>query len=105
LTTLAAASSMTTPVETTPQLTALRKLMQQRNLDAYLVPGEDAHQSEYVAECDKRRQFISGFSGSSGFAVVTLTEALLFTDGRYWLQASRTRASVSCSLFSSLNVP
>ena len=46
-------------------------------------------QSEYVAECDKRREFISSFSGSAGTAVVTLQQALLWTDGRYHLQASQ----------------
>lgn len=46
-------------------------------------------QSEYIAECDKRREFISGFSGSAGTAVVTLTEAYLWTDGRYHIQASQ----------------
>ena len=46
-------------------------------------------QSEYVAECDKRREFISSFSGSAGMAVVTLQQALLWTDGRYHLQASQ----------------
>ena len=46
-------------------------------------------QSEYVADCDKRREFISSFSGSAGTAVVTLDQALLWTDGRYHLQASQ----------------
>jgi len=43
--------------------------------------------SEYLAECDKRRAFITGFTGSAGTALVTQKEALLFTDGRYFLQA------------------
>ncbi|KAG1146496.1 hypothetical protein G6F37_004665 [Rhizopus arrhizus] len=55
--------------------------------NAFLVPSEDAHQSEIGSECDLRREWISGFSGSAGFAIVTLTDAYLFTDGRYFLQA------------------
>ena len=45
-------------------------------------------QSEYLAACDKRRQFISGFTGSAGTAVVTLNQAALWTDGRYFLQVA-----------------
>ncbi|KAF8149398.1 peptidase M24, structural domain-containing protein [Crassisporium funariophilum] len=51
------------------------------------IPSEDAHQSEYVAASDKRREFISGFTGSAGQAIVTRNSAYLFTDSRYWLQA------------------
>jgi len=58
-------------------------------LQAYLIPTDDAHQSEYIAECDKRRVFISGFTGSAGVALVTADKALLWTDGRYHLQASK----------------
>ncbi len=46
-------------------------------------------QSEYLADCDKRREFICGFTGSAGTAVVTADKALLWTDGRYFLQASQ----------------
>ena len=54
-----------------------------------VIPSEDAHQSEYVAECDERRAYISGFTGSAGLAIVTLDQAALITDGRYFLQASQ----------------
>ncbi|CAG8501195.1 11499_t:CDS:2, partial [Acaulospora colombiana] len=54
-----------------------------------VIPSEDAHQSEYTAECDARRAFISGFTGSAGLAVVSEDCAALFTDGRYFLQASK----------------
>lgn len=57
------------------------------NLDYYVVPSEDSHQSEYVASSDKRREFISGFTGNAGQAVVSKTSAYLITDSRYWLQA------------------
>ncbi|XP_047317598.1 aminopeptidase P1 [Impatiens glandulifera] len=72
-------------------LAALRSLMSsyRPSLDALIVPSEDYHQSEYVSDRDKRRQFISGFSGSYGLAVITKNEALLWTDGRYFLQAEQ----------------
>ncbi|KAK4448596.1 peptidase M24, structural domain-containing protein [Podospora aff. communis PSN243] len=76
-------------VNTTSRLAALRSLMKERKLDIYVVPSEDSHASEYVAECDGRRAFISGFSGSAGTAVVTLEKAALATDGRYFNQASK----------------
>lgn len=56
---------------------------------AYIIPSGDAHQSEYIAPCHKRREFISGFTGSAGTAIVTQNEALLWTDGRYFLQAEK----------------
>lgn len=58
-------------------------------LQAVIIPSSDAHQSEYLADCDKRRQYISAFTGSAGTAVVTRNEAALWTDGRYFLQASQ----------------
>jgi len=58
-------------------------------LAAYIVPSCDAHNSEYLAECDERRQFVSGFTGSAGTAIVTPSQALLWTDGRYHLQATK----------------
>ncbi|RCI02676.1 hypothetical protein CU098_001562 [Rhizopus stolonifer] len=68
------------------RLAALRGVM--NNLDAVLVPSEDAHQSEYTAECDNRRAWLSGFTGSAGCAIVTKKSAALFTDGRYFVQAA-----------------
>ncbi|KAK7869696.1 hypothetical protein R5R35_011768 [Gryllus longicercus] len=56
-------------------------------LQAYIVPSGDAHQSEYLADCDRRREFVSGFSGSAGTAIITEHQACLWTDGRYFLQA------------------
>lgn len=54
-----------------------------------VVPSEDSHSSEYIAPCDARREFISGFSGSAGCAVITHEKASLATDGRYFNQASK----------------
>ncbi|KAG0045627.1 hypothetical protein BGZ83_009130 [Gryganskiella cystojenkinii] len=88
-------SSVSSPKDTskstTDRLQKLRVLMRkpQYNVAAFVIPSEDAHQSEYVAECDDRRAYISGFTGSAGLAVVTLEQAALFTDGRYFLQASQ----------------
>lgn len=76
------------------KLENLRSLMKSihlgniKGIHAYLIPTDDAHQSEYIRDRDKRRQYITGFSGSFGTAVVTLDKALLWTDGRYFSQAS-----------------
>ncbi|KAG6334211.1 hypothetical protein ID866_4882 [Astraeus odoratus] len=78
-------------VDTTERLARLRELMRKPefNVKVVVVPSEDEHFSEYPAEADKRRGFISGFNGSAGCAVVTLKDAFLFTDGRYFLQAEK----------------
>ncbi|KAK1979491.1 metallopeptidase family M24 [Colletotrichum cereale] len=76
-------------VDTTGRLSRLRELMKERNVDVYVIPSEDSHASEYIAGCDARREYISGFSGSAGCAVVTLDKAALATDGRYFNQASK----------------
>nr|GMD49949.1 probable Xaa-Pro aminopeptidase P [Ipomoea batatas]GMD55440.1 probable Xaa-Pro aminopeptidase P [Ipomoea batatas] len=72
-------------------LAALRSLMASHSppLDALVVPSQDYHQSEYVSARDKRREFVSGFTGSAGLALITMNEALLWTDGRYFLQAAQ----------------
>jgi len=58
-------------------------------LDAYIVPSCDAHNSEYLADTDMRRAFVSGFDGSAGTAIITLEgKARMWTDGRYYLQAT-----------------
>ncbi|KAF9956664.1 hypothetical protein BGZ72_002593 [Mortierella alpina] len=84
-------SATAASINTTDRVRKLRALMQDPayNVTAFVIPSEDAHQSEYVAECDERRAFISGFNGSAGLAVVSLHSAALFTDGRYFLQASQ----------------
>ena len=69
------------------RLEALREVMRRERLGAFIVPSEDPHQSEYVADHWKGREWISGFNGSAGTAVVTLTSAALWTDSRYFLQA------------------
>lgn len=71
------------------RLTALRELMKQRGIDAYLVPTSDFHESEYVGEYFKCRKFLTGFTGSAGTAVVTADDAGVWTDGRYFVQAAK----------------
>ncbi len=68
-------------------LTALRSAMKEKNIDAYLIPSADFHQSEYVGEHFKSRAFITGFTGSVGTALVTLESAYLWVDSRYFIQA------------------
>ena len=67
----------------------LRSKMKDMGLKAYCVPSSDPHQSEYLPENYKTRAFISGFTGSAGTALVTDKEAILWTDGRYFLQAEK----------------
>ena len=65
----------------------LLSLMKERDIDVYIVPSEDFHQSEYVGEYFKARAWLSGFTGSAGTVVATGEEVCLWTDGRYFLQA------------------
>ncbi len=65
----------------------LRELMKQRKIDIYIIPSTDPHQSEYVPIRWRCREFISGFTGSAGVAVITADRALLWADGRYYIQA------------------
>lgn len=80
-------------VDTSMKLTLLRAEMSRITtiegppLDAYIVTSDDEHQSETVHEHDRRREYITGFQGSSGDALVTMSKAVLWTDGRYHLQA------------------
>ena len=66
---------------------ALREEMRRLNVDAVIIPGTDPHQSEYICDHWKFRDWICGFTGSNGTAVVTLDQAALWTDSRYFLQA------------------
>lgn len=70
------------------KLSDLRTAMRQHGISAYIIPSSDAHLSEYTPKHWQGRQWISGFSGSAGTILVTLERALLWTDGRYFLQAS-----------------
>ena len=70
----------------------MRSLLKVHGLGAYIVPSGDAHSSEYVSETDKRREWLTGFTGSAGTAVVTADKALVWTDGRYFTQAAQQLA-------------
>lgn len=69
------------------RLASLREVMRREHLAAFIFPSTDAHQSEYVAAHWQGREWISGFNGSAGTVVVTLTSAALWTDSRYFLAA------------------
>lgn len=69
------------------RIAALREVMKEKKIDAYIIPSSDPHLSEYPAERWKSRGWISGFDGSAGTVVVTATKAGLWTDSRYFLQA------------------
>ena len=69
--------------------------MKEKDIFAYIIPSADYHQSEYVGEFFKGREFISGFTGSAGTVVITQEKAILWTDGRYFLQAEE-ELSTSC---------
>ncbi|WP_300276680.1 aminopeptidase P family protein [Peptacetobacter sp.] len=71
------------------RLSKLREIMALKNIDAYMIPSADFHQSEYVGEYFKSREFISGFNGSAGTVIVTKDFAGLWTDGRYFIQAEK----------------
>lgn len=70
-------------------LQSLRVLMQQHNIDIYVIPTSDFHQSEYVGGHFKAREFMSGFTGSAGTLAITNKEACLWVDGRYFIQAEK----------------
>ncbi|MDO4202276.1 MAG: aminopeptidase P family protein [Bacteroidales bacterium] len=79
-------------MKTTEKVEALRRLMQQEGISAFITPSTDPHAGEYVPERWKARQWISGFTGSAGTAVVTLDKAALWTDSRYFIQAAEQLA-------------
>ncbi|WP_288174780.1 aminopeptidase P family protein [Sporofaciens musculi] len=81
------------------RISALRALMEEKGYDAYLIPTDDNHQSEYVGEHFKARAFMTGFTGSAGTAVITKTEAGLWTDGRYFIQAANQLEGSGVTLF------
>ncbi len=74
---------------TAERIEALRKEMRKYGMDMYLVPTSDFHESEYVGDYFKARSYLTGFTGSAGTAVVTMEEAGLWTDGRYFIQAEQ----------------
>ena len=76
-----------------------RKQMKERQLDAFIIPSTDPHSGEYVPDHWKTREWISGFTGSAGIAVVTTKEAGLWTDSRYFIQAEDQLKGTGFRLF------
>ena len=77
----------------------LRQKMAERGITIYVVPTSDFHESEYVGDYFKARKFITGFTGSAGTAVITMDQAGLWTDGRYFIQAAAQLANSEVELF------
>ena len=77
----------------------IRDLMKEKNIYAYIVPSSDYHQSEYVGDYFKSREFMSGFTGSSGTLIISMDEAGLWTDGRYFIQAENELKDSGIKLF------
>lgn len=90
---------MGTKEEIKNRLAALRQQMSLRNLSAFIVPSTDPHSGEYVPEHWESRKWISGFTGSAGTAVITLEDAGLWTDSRYFIQAEEQLAGTGIRLF------
>lgn len=81
------------------RLKRLREEMQSRGISIYIVPTSDFHESEYVGSYFKARQYVTGFTGSAGTAVITMTEAGLWTDGRYFVQAEEQLKDTTVTLY------
>ncbi len=86
-------------MDTNNKIALLRKKMAARNIAALVVPSGDPHQSEYMADFWQARQWLTGFTGSAGTAVVTKTAAVLWTDFRYWIQAASQIGPSAFELF------
>ena len=80
-------------------ISKLRAIMEEDGLDAYIIPSSDNHQSEYVGEFFKARAYVSGFTGDAGTVVITKNDAGLWTDGRFFLQATYQLKDSGIKLF------
>lgn len=90
-------------MKVTERLEKLRKIMKDKGIDYYIIPSEDAHQSEYVCEHYRGRAYMSGFTGSAGTLLVGLENAILWTDGRYFIQALDGSGSIKINTYYSFN--
>ncbi len=81
------------------RISSLRKVMEREGISAFIVPSTDPHLSEYVASCWKTREWLSGFTGSAGTLVITRTEAGLWTDSRYFIQAEEQLQNTGIDLY------
>ena len=91
--------TMETKAEIKNRLAKLRQEMAARQLSAFIVPSTDPHSGEYVPEHWETRKWISGFTGSAGTAVITLEDAGLWTDSRYFIQAEEQLEGTGIRLF------
>ncbi len=85
-------------MDTAERIGAFRRAMRDAGVDVAIVPTADSHASEYIADHFKAREWLCGFTGSAGTLVVSQTEAALFTDGRYFIQAERQIAGSGAKL-------
>ena len=92
-------NTMDMKTEIKSRLAALRAEMEARQLSAFIVPSTDPHSGEYVPEHWETRKWISGFTGSAGTAVITLNDAGLWTDSRYFIQAEEQLEGTGIRLF------
>lgn len=86
-------------MSTNDKIASLREVMRQNGVNAYIIPSNDPHMSEYVSEHWKSRAYFSGFTGSAGTLVVTESESGLWTDGRYYIQAAKQLEGSEIKLF------
>lgn len=86
-------------MEVNEKIKNCRKLMEEKNIDAYIVNTADYHQSEYISEFFKTREFLSGFTGSEGTFVIFKDESCLWVDGRYYIQAEKEIKGTEIKLF------
>jgi Xaa-Pro aminopeptidase len=89
------------PAAAAPRIAALRAALRHHGLDGFVLPRADRHQNEYVPKSEERLAFLSGFTGSAGFLLVLADKAVLFTDGRYTLQA---REQTDPNIFTLVNI-
>jgi len=86
-------------MNTNEKIAGLRCAMKKSGVNAYIMPSNDPHMSEYVSEHWKSRAYFSGFTGSAGTLVITETESGLWTDGRYYIQAEKQLSDSEITLF------
>lgn len=79
----------------------LRSRMKEKGIDVYIIPSDDFHKSEYVGDYFKTREYVTGFTGSAGTAVISEDKAYLWTDGRYFIQAAKELSDTPFSLMKS----
>jgi Xaa-Pro aminopeptidase len=89
------------PSAIAPRVAALRAELKHQRVDGLVLPRADRHQNEYVPSCEERLAYLTGFTGSAGFALILRGEAVLFTDGRYTLQA---REQTDPAIFTLINM-